>query len=295
MKVIINFEGGGIRGVQSAIYAEFLEHVCGKPIHTLADLVAGTSTGALAAVALTGAMPKTGSQLVDLYEDRAAEIFSRPWHRRFTTLGGLIAPKYDNYNLLKVMTDTVGSGPLAGAKCNVMTTSYDLSTRAPAFHKSWKSNGVAAAFAAAASASAPTFFDPLNGHVDGGLFANDPTMCATVEARELFGVPFSDMAVLTFGTGNYDKPIKSNMAGAAVKDIVDCLLDGSEGVVHYQAQRTGFGAYLRLEAEPGQNPPSEMDDASPANIAQLSNVARKVVMKNTQNLLAWLKVAGLEK
>jgi len=295
MKILISFEGGGVKGVQSAIYAEFLEHVTGRPISQIADLTVGTSTGALAAVATTAAIPLSGAQLVDLYTDKSKEIFSRPWHRPVTTLGGLLAPKYDNYNLLKVAQEAVGAGPLAGAKSPVMTTSYNLVTRRPTFHKSWDSDGVSAVFAAAASAMAPTFFAPLNGHCDGGLFANDPTLCGVVELMRLHKIPASEIAVLTFGTGSSDRPIRnSNMTVTSIGDIVDCFMDGSEGVVQYQAEALGLGAYLRLEAPDGANPRSGMDDASKGNLATLEAIARKVVMHNTQALLNWLDKVGIK-
>lgn len=297
MRVLFSLQGGGVRGVQSAVYIEAFEHISGHSIASVADLVVGTSTGALCAAALTAPIPKTGAQLVDLYEDRAKEIFARPWQRSVSTVAGLFGPKYDNKGLFDVCTETVGTGPMAGVKAPCMITAYDLKARAPKMFKSWgDDSGTPLAFAAVASASAPVYFPSFHDLVDGGLFANDPVMCGIVELMAIHKCPASEIAVLSFGTGGHDKPIKESQWGLAgwATNIVDSLLDGAEGVADYQARQIGLGAYLRLNAPLGANPDSGMDDASPGNLAALSNVARKVVMLNTENLLAWLDKAGIK-
>ena len=68
---------------------------------------------------------------------------------------------------------------------------------------------------ALATAAAPVFFDPfsdnyvdLNGtsktfsnKIDGGVFANNPTLLGIIEAQESFGRKLEDLKVLSLGTG----------------------------------------------------------------------------------------------
>ena len=61
MKKILSIDGGGIRGIIPAAYLAEIEKRTGKPICTLFDLIAGTSTGGILAAALTvpDSRPKT--------------------------------------------------------------------------------------------------------------------------------------------------------------------------------------------------------------------------------------------
>lgn len=298
MKRVLSISGGGVKGIQPAIYLEALEHITGRPTRDLFDLVIGTSTGGLIAAAVTAPLPKSGVQLVDLYEDRAKDIFAKPWYRPLATGFGLLSTKYDGVGLYKVVQEVLGDGPLAGHSKPTVLTAYNLRTRSAEFFKSHGPSGIVpAAVAACATAAAPTYFPAVRGRVDGAIAGvNDPSMAGTIEAMDLFKVPAYKVAVLALGCGGSKVPIRDRVEGYAnVGDIVSCLLDGSQDTTAYMVERVGLGAYLRLNAPPEMDTGAGMDDASPANIAQLSNVARKVVMKNTQNLLAWLKAAELEK
>ena len=52
-KKILSIDGGGIRGLIPALILQEIERRTGQRIHTLFDLIVGTSTGGILAIALT--------------------------------------------------------------------------------------------------------------------------------------------------------------------------------------------------------------------------------------------------
>ena len=89
MRRILSLDGGGIRGMFSlqviARIEQLLREERGRRDLVLADafdMFAGTSTGAIIATGLAWGM--SVGEIVEMYETRGAEMFSRaPWHRRW--------------------------------------------------------------------------------------------------------------------------------------------------------------------------------------------------------------------
>src|SRR5262245_7581494 len=71
---ILSCDGGGIRGLLTALIIRRLQVDCG--ILDRVDLYAGTSTGGIIALGLAGRV--SIDAVVDLYQKRPAEIFKRP-------------------------------------------------------------------------------------------------------------------------------------------------------------------------------------------------------------------------
>ena len=88
---ILSLDGGGIRGIIPAMLLAELEQRSGRPISGLFDLIAGTSTGGLIALALTcpgadGTPRYAARELVGIYEREGPVIFARSLWRRIVTL-----------------------------------------------------------------------------------------------------------------------------------------------------------------------------------------------------------------
>src|SRR2546421_11063200 len=96
---ILSIDGGGIRGIIPATVLAEIEKRTKKPIAKLFDLIAGTSTGGIIALALTkpnyeGKPEYQAQDVVDLYELKGQNIFHQSMWHRLNTFNNLIEEKY---------------------------------------------------------------------------------------------------------------------------------------------------------------------------------------------------------
>lgn len=298
IRTVLALDGGGIRGVVSALWLAELERrlrSAGKGgIRDHFDLIAGTSTGAILGCGIASGI--TPQQLVDLYVQRRHEIFpggaSRLWSRasRFFTQGPS-APKYDGKGLREVVSSTLGETAFKHLTPRTLVVSYDTITRSTVIFKSHKQEhwDLRVRDVCVASASAPTYFP---GHImevegktcaliDGGVVANNPTACAIAEAlrinREAGGAD-QELTVVSLGTGEATRPIPA----AATQEwgpmewalpIIDVLFDGATKAVDYIARQTIGAGYFRLQTRLTKGM-DDMDDVSATNVNALMEVAR---------------------
>lgn len=310
---ILAIDGGGIRGLIPARVLQALEERAGMPACRLFDLVAGTSTGGIIALALT--KPSTdrpgpeyaAGALVDLYRRRGPEIFSRSAVHALSTLGGLAGPKYAAEPLEGVLREYFESARLSDALTPVLVTSYDTATATPYFFKSYRQRTAAAPGsplpddhlmwqAARATSAAPTFFPPfrLDGAapgggarslVDGGVFANDPAMCALADAYKMFGGARSRYLVVSIGTGNDEirlayPEVKGRGLLRWAIPVLKIVFDGVSDTVDYQAQEMA-DRYWRFQED---GVLQEMDDASPDAVRLLLEAADRLVADRSSDL-----------
>jgi patatin-like phospholipase/acyl hydrolase len=169
------------------------------------DLVAGTSTGGIIALALGAG--KTPREVVDFYADHGPRIFG---HRRRRMVRQLVRSKYDVKPLQAALEGVLGHRCLWESSVPLCIPSYDLRTdkvhlfRTPhsaRLARDWRERMVDIALATAA---APTYLPvhQLRGLrlVDGGLWANNPAVVAIAEAVSEFKIDLSDIRVLSLGT-----------------------------------------------------------------------------------------------
>lgn len=295
---ILSIDGGGIRGIIPALVLQRLEELTGQPTARMFDLLAGTSTGGIIALGLTVASPEgstpknSAGDLVSLYETRGEHIFSASGWHKLAALGNLLDEKYSSVGLQAELADCLGSTMLRDAIQRVMVTSYDIERRAPYFFKSYKAADDAArdhlmTDAALATSAAPTYFEPAEldqgqpnyrALVDGGVFANNPAMCAYAEARLLFPQA-QNYLVVSLGTGQLTRPIKAadaegwGLAGWA-RPLLDVVFDGVSDAVDYQLRQlcdnpdAAEQSYYRFQTELTEGS-DDMDDATAENVRVL--------------------------
>ena len=75
---LLSIDGGGIRGLVPALILQHIEERTDCRICELFDVIAGTSTGGILALGLTGEGPKSASEIVALYKNEGPRIFSKP-------------------------------------------------------------------------------------------------------------------------------------------------------------------------------------------------------------------------
>jgi hypothetical protein len=300
-KMILSLDGGGIRG---AAATQFLTHVEAKLktdhdtcLRDCVDFYAGTSTGSIIALCLaTTQLPV--SDINKLYNvANAKKIFTE--NEGWFEIDGIDAPKYEaggKTKLLKTNMKQAKIGSVPRDK-HVLAVTYGIERRKPEVIKSTNPDHrrLYSYMVADASSAAPTYFPTkevaIGGSdeefwlVDGGVAANNPTMCAIAEAKKAWNdLSIDDMRVLSIGTGYRTRKINgpaSRKWGALQwftrGHILDVLTD--ERVVAYQSITiTRPGSYIRVNAEmkpqPGlpNAPDDAMDDISKKNIKRLKEM-----------------------
>lgn len=318
---VLALDGGGIRGLIPARVLKQVEAHMGRPIAEMFDLIAGTSTGGILALGLTkpdeqGKPAFTASDMCDLYLNEGTAIFPHSILQEVRTLHGLADARYPAEPIERILAQRFGETMLSRALTDVVIPSYDLSAPAPYFFKREYANSETEAWdtpmalVARATSAAPTYFDPAvipspDGHaahalVDGGTFANNPTLSGYVDALRLKKAEISRIVVVSIGTGLPPQtagsgpiPIEADKAGHFglvkwTRPILEVVLDGVPKAVEYQmkviqaANPDGLG-YYRLQSDlPTAS--HALDDASPENCSKLIADAESLIANSNDTL-----------
>lgn len=305
MRTVLSIDGGGIRGIIPAVFLRSVEEITGKPCYRLFDLIAGTSTGGILALALSvpnvvGNQPLTAHECAKLYRYRGASIFSRSLWHRVLSLGGIIAEKFPADGLETVLRKTFGSSKLTNSLTHVLITTYDLERATPKLFD--ETDNISITGVARGTSAAPTYFDPAKvdfdeddyrALVDGGLVANNPTLCALARAHKLW--PEEEIGVISLGTGTVPNPVsysKAKRFGAPqwIGTILNIMFNGSSATVDYQARQLLGNQYVRLQVQL-ESTQSAMDNVSQENLRSLFILGEELAIQKavevSQLLLKW--------
>lgn len=293
---ILSIDGGGIRGILPAVVLANLERRTGKPISQLFDLVAGTSTGGLLALGLT-APASTGrpmfraADMVQIYESYGPRIFRRAGLGRLRPFGHLLTNRYGSRGIERCLQEIFGDLRLSQALRPVLLPSYEMERQVPFFFRSRMArlrpdHDFAMWEAARATSAAPTYFPPFRlpgdgedyfALVDGGLFANNPALCALVEAQVMFPQA-KEFLLVSLGTGEARQTVSVEDArhwGVAqwAKPIVGMALQSVSKTVDYQLEKlfggpAGARRYYRLQTHLPE-PLAELDRTSRRQLREL--------------------------
>jgi uncharacterized protein len=309
---VLSIDGGGIRGIIPARLLDEIERRTRKPISALFDLIAGTSTGGILALALVKpdeakVAAHSAADMVNFYEELGPTIFSKTLWHRLASVGGLFRSRYPDSPIETVLARFFGETRLKDALTPVFIPSYELERRSPFFFRSTLAQQKAeydfSMYTAARSTSAaPTYFPPeqVDGTdgksslvlIDGGVFANNPAACAFAEARAHF--PFaSSMTMVSFGTGApqttalMTNPVNWGVAQWA-RPILDTVLDGVSDTVDFQLSQllpaeNGTARYFRIQPELSTTQQA-MDNAEAANLKELKTVAERTIQSQSATI-----------
>lgn len=306
---ILSLDGGGIRGIIPAMVLAEIERRTGKPTCRLFDLIAGTSTGGILALALAksknGKPEYTAEQLIGLYLDEGANIFSRSFWRKL--LDSWFYAKYSADGVEDVLGRYFGTSRLGEALTPLLISSYELERRIPFLFKSAKAGLPGYDFlmkdVARATSAAPTYFPPalvpdgknsFYALVDGGVFANNPALCAFAEAQVMFPDAAS-MVLASLGTGYLTLPIRYQQArGWGRLDwmmkgrILDVVFSGVSDAVDYQLDQllpaAGANVFHHRIQTTLNFANDAMDDVSPQNLRRLREEAKQLIARRSAEL-----------
>jgi len=277
---ILSFDGGGLRGLITARLLQRLNDepgIAGWLDHV--DLIAGTSTGGILALGL--ASGKSPQDIADLYKNKGPAIFDDSIWDDIRDLGSIIGAEYSNKTLKKELRKIFGDTTLNQLKHRVVIPSFDLDNQAEdTAQRSWKpkifhnfsgkdcDGSQRATDVALYTSAAPTYFPSVDGYIDGGVFANNPSMIAIAQAISRSNRPserakLDDTILLSVGTGvslHYIKGKTLDWGYAQwIKPLIEILRGGVAGIADFQARELLGSRYHRLQVVfgPGETIPPD--------------------------------------
>jgi patatin-like phospholipase/acyl hydrolase len=268
---ILTIDGGGIKGAFPAAFLTAVERTTNKRLVDYFDLIVGTSTGGIIALGL--GIGKSASEILAFYREYGPTIFSQSNGvgklKRF--FRHLVRPIYSPEPLEKALRNVFGEKKLGDSICRLVIPSFDANRADVYLYKTAHHPRLRTDYrvpvweVAMATAAAPTYFPSYTNNskirfIDGGIWANNPTMVALVEAISLLGIQLSDLYVLSLGCT--EAPIsverwKSQKGGklAWAYTAIDLLIHGQSIVANNQTfLLLGQDHFMRINemVEPGR-------------------------------------------
>lgn len=268
---ILTFDGGGVRGAYTAQILAMLEEKL-KFIQNV-DFFVGTSTGSIIACALSYGI--TPSEIVSFYQNKSGEIF-----KERITKKGLSGIKdcfldlfkrnarYKTQNLKNALCDVFEEDLLlSDLSKKVLCVSFNLydshiNNWAPTLIDNFRDQNISVIDAILKSSAAPTYFPSYQGHIDGGLIANNPSMMGLARALDEKGAnqDLSNIRLLSLGTGIKTSYIDKDVDWGTqdwmfhpsldfkspLTPMLDIILDGTVSVPHFQCLKILKGQYFRI-------------------------------------------------
>ncbi|WP_332697495.1 CBASS cGAMP-activated phospholipase [Halalkalibacter lacteus] len=290
---ILCIDGGGVRGVFPVAILQALEEEYNRPIGDLFDVVAGTSTGSIIATSIT--LKKEMSSVLDSYKEFGKKIFIRQ------AKIGLFKSVYSDRYLRRFFQNTFGDLTLSDIKKPLLIPAVDVTHGKPYVYRSNYGHpdsddlSIKLWDAVLSSCSAPVYFPPNNIKnrylsVDGGLWANNPSLVCITEAMDFFQNSMEDIKILSLGTGVQDIEYKIEddkywglkkwlpfrfMSMKVQPKLLDLALDLSSESISYHCQILLGDKYFRLNEELGSEVP--FDDVM--FMDELIELGRKVFLE----------------
>jgi patatin-like phospholipase/acyl hydrolase len=191
---------------------------------------------------------------------------------------------------------------LSEALTEVFITAYETELRMPFFFRSRLAENTFYDFemwkVGRSTSAAPTYFKPFKldsetekGYfslIDGGIYANNPAMCAYAEAKALSKFT-TDIMILSLGTGEFTKSIDYEsiknwgmLKWAQPAFVIS--MDGVNDTVEYQLnQILASNRHYRLQVSLAELGKDEMDNATNENIQKLMILGQKLIDQNLSN------------
>lgn len=264
---ILCLDGGGLRGLITArLLARLNTHPQVAGWLSTVDLFAGTSTGGILALGL--ACGKTPEEICTVYKERGGVIFDDSIWDNLRDLGKTVGADYSSKGLKAELKTVFGDLKLRDITRKVAIPTFDLDNEEVAAKRTWKpkifhnfqgadSDGEQlVAHIAQYTSSAPTYFPSADGYIDGGVYANNPSIVALAQAISRRNQPaeravMDEVVMLSLGTGVSLTYIKGQTLdwGYAqwAQPLINVLMDGVAGISDYQARQLLDDRYHRLQ------------------------------------------------
>lgn len=220
---VLTIDGGGIKGLYSAQILKHFEEKFKCSISDYFDMLCGTSTGGLIALALSLKIP--AAEICEFYDKQGPKIFPKFKKIKFRgksysngTLRQLMnGGKFSDDNLKVALQEIFGDKKLAESNNLLCIPSYNITEARPFVfkfdHKEGdlnRDNKARYVDVALATSAAPTYFPMAEiadydnkQFIDGGVWGNNPTLVGYLEALQYFvgkGNEFDKLKILSISS-----------------------------------------------------------------------------------------------
>jgi len=289
---VLSIDGGGVRGIVPAMLAAELEQRTGRHVADLFDLLAGTSTGGVLALALArpgpGGRAESAAELIRLGRHQGRHTLSCP------LLQGLYPAaardgRGDAARAAELfLADRFGSTRLGEAVTDVLVTAYDVDRRRPFLFSSkdarsrpgsdFRMRDVARAATATRGHVAPVRVRAGERAAwlrlaDGAVFANDPAAWALDEATRAHPGEQGGVLLVSLGTGRRREPMPGVPGGRAALEPRRLLPYAGREELRFYRLQTGL-----------EHGDEAMDDPRPEHVHELALRAETTIDEHDEVL-----------
>jgi uncharacterized protein len=280
---VLALDGGGAKALFTAHVLAHLEDDLGVCVTDHFDLIAGTSAGGILALGLgAGLRP---AEIVEHYTDLTEMVFPRSRQAKWRLVPRAVRPAYSSVVLREALTGVLGSRPLGESNKRLVIPSWDVQRgevhifKTPHHERLRRDGRIPMVDVAMATTAAPTYFEAarIDGQrlIDGGVWANNPSVVAIGEAVSMLDVPLTSIRVLNVGTidqrtnhpARLDRGGWASWARPAAALMVTASGRGAQGTATHLVGKEDF---VRFDAlVPGSI--FTLDRASPTALAGLAS------------------------
>lgn len=274
---ILSIDGGGIRGIIPAVSLNYIEDylaqkVPGSRLCDHFDLIAGTSTGGILTGILLAPDPDhpnrplySAKDALNFYQKEGYSIFNGAKVSNWKRWWGLrSAVSFSPRRIEQLFEQYFGDTKISELLRPALIPTYDMQRKHAYFFTSREHTEQREFYlrdVLRSTSAAPTYFPPARImnlaarpdsekamiNLDGGVFANNPLMCAYAEARNtnfswrgIDKPTASQMHILSLGTGGGGFELKDKSESQSwnllkwAKSIPDIMMDGAIDTVAFQ-------------------------------------------------------------
>lgn len=308
---ILSLDGGGYKGLSTISCLADFENRFKCQCSDIFDMFAGTSTGSIIALAL--ASGKSAAEIKDKYISLGKKVFNKP------RILNLLKPKYSNKALRDELNElfidtTIGDIYKRGKY--IVIPALNLTRGQPRIFKTDYKDNLNAhnlyklADIALASSSAPVYLPaskiniPSEGEsayeyfVDGGMFANNPSVCALIEANKFVKSDLKNVRLLSIATPTFNLEIDESSKDPGEKGLlgwgaklIEMALQGTSIKDHFLAEiwlrfdDDQINRYIRLKPEVNCNIPNALDKTDEKTTSALINAGVEIAQKYCNDVL----------
>lgn len=274
---ILNIDGGGIKGVYTINILNKLEEEYCKPNNKLIgdyfNVISGTSTGGIIGIAIACKIPM--NKLLEIYINKSNELFHDYGYKDScfnisNILYNYIYPvvwgyRYNTKKLKQLAETLFKTKTIDELTTNICIPAYNTTTNKCEFFKNFTDTceitkaveKIKLVDVVLATTAAPTYFKQhtikhKGNYIDGGIFANDPTLINIIETNNIYQIDKADQyEVLSIGNiknEEYNNKITYNLLNfpKLVDVILNANIDNDSEIITHLKKQFNF-KYVKIE------------------------------------------------